>query len=93
MDQRELRQLIGLHQREGRARHLDGGVAGEIVDERAGEGGLAGAEVARERDHVAGRQRVGDIDRKPAGGVLVGQHHREVRGDRCGRRGQGQSHR
>ena len=47
MNEREARKLVGLHQGEGRARHLDRIVAGEIADERAREGGLAGAEIAR----------------------------------------------
>ena len=47
---------IGLHQREGRARHLQAGIVGKRADERAGEGGLAGAEAAGERDHVAGAE-------------------------------------
>ncbi len=45
---------IGLHQREGRTRHLQAGVVGKRPDEGAGEGGLAGAKPARERNRVAG---------------------------------------
>src|SRR5262245_23179580 len=86
MDQWKLWQLVDLHQREGRARHLDRRVAGEIADERAHERGLAGPEIARERDEVAGFQRIGDVDGEPAGGVLIGQRHREAR---CGGGGQG----
>ena len=73
------RQLVGLHEREGRARHLGGFVLGEVTDQGAREGGLAGAEIARQRDHVAGPQRIGDVDREPARGVLVRQRHREAR--------------
>ena len=65
MHQRKPRQLVGLHQREGRARHLDRLVVGEIADQRAGERGLAGAEIARQRDQVAGLERGGDVDRQP----------------------------
>ena len=55
--QREARQLIGLHQGEGRARHFDRLVAGEMADQGAGESGLAGAEIAGQRDQVAGLER------------------------------------
>ena len=84
MHHRKLRQIVGLHQREGRARHLDGLVAREIADQRAREHGLAGAEVARERDEVAGLQRIGDVDHEAPGGVLVRQRHREARRARRG---------
>ena len=86
MHQRKLRQVVDLHQREGRARHLDRGIAGEIADERARERGLAGAEIAGKRDEIAGLERIGDIDRKPLGGVLVRQRHREARRARRGQR-------
>ena len=61
MHQRKSRQLVGLHQREGRARHLDRGVAGELADERAGKCGLAGAEIAGQRDQVTGFDGCGDV--------------------------------
>ena len=48
--------LVGLHQREGRRRHLEAGVGHQRADDRAGEGGLARTEVAREQDQVAGPQ-------------------------------------
>ena len=89
MHHRKLRQVVGLHQREGRARHLDRRIVREVADERAREHGLAGAEVARERDQVARLQRIGDVDHEPARGVLVRQRHRERR--RAGR-GQQRGH-
>ncbi len=46
MHQRKWRQIVGLHQSEGRAWDLDRVVAGEISDHRPGGGGFAGAEVA-----------------------------------------------
>ena len=57
MDQRKLRQLVDLHQREGRARHFDRRVAGEIADERTHERGVAD----RER-HRSIRPNVDDRD-------------------------------
>ena len=62
VNQREARQLIGLNESEGRARHFDRVVAGEIADQRAREGRLAGAEIARQRDQIAGFERGGDVD-------------------------------
>ena len=79
MNQWKLRQFVGLHEREGRAWHFDRGIAGEIANERAGERCLARAEIARERNQIAGLERVGDVDRKPLGGVLVRQRYREAR--------------
>ena len=87
MHHREPRQLVDLHQREGRARHLDGLVAGEVADHRAREGGLAGAEVAGKGEHVAGFQRGSDVHHQPHGGLLVRQHHREARAARGGQHG------
>ena len=89
MHDRKLRQVVGLHQREGRARHLDRRIARQIADKRPREHRLAGAEVARERDEVARLQCVGDVDHQPACGVLVRQRHREARG----RARRGQQHR
>ncbi len=51
MGEGEARRLVALHQREGRARHL--ALAAEPRDQRAGEGGLAGAERPGQRDDVA----------------------------------------
>ncbi len=39
-------QSVDLHQSESRAGHLDGFVAGEMANERAGESSFAGAEIA-----------------------------------------------
>ena len=47
------RRIVGLHQGEGRARHLLVRPAAG-ADEGAGEDGLAGTEIAAQRDHVAG---------------------------------------
>src|SRR5262249_55306121 len=60
---------------------------GAIGVERGTGGGLARPEIARERDEVAGFKRIGDVDGEPAGGVLIGQRHREAR-----RGGGGQGH-
>ena len=50
--------LIDLHQGEGRARRLQPGIAGETADQRAGEGGLARAEIAAQRHEIAGPDHV-----------------------------------
>ena len=66
------RRLVDLHQGEGRARHLEGGVAGEQPDQRPGEGRLAGAEAAREGDEIAGLQFVRENARQALrGGAVV----------------------
>ena len=78
MHHRKARQLVDLHQREGRARHLNVRVAGEMADHGAGERGLAGAEIARQRDQVAGLQRRRDVGDEALGGLLVGQRHRKA---------------
>ena len=72
------RQLVGLHQRERRARHFDGFIAGEMADERAGKGGLAGAEIAGQRDQVAGFDQRGDVEHQSMRCPLVGERHREA---------------
>ena len=51
--QKRERQVVGLRQRKGRARHFERRIAGEVADHGPRRGGLAGAEIARERDHVA----------------------------------------
>ena len=89
MHHREARQLVDLHQREGRARHLDRLVVSEIADHRARECGLAGAEIAGQRQHVAGFERGCDVHHQPQGGLLVRQHHREARAARGGQHGCG----
>ena len=54
MRNRHAPRRIGLHQRERRAGNLLALVAAERVDDGAGERRLAGAEIAAERDDVAG---------------------------------------
>ncbi len=76
MHQVEARQLIGLHQREGRARHFHGLVAGEMADQGAREGGLAGAEIAGQRDQVARLDQAGDVGHQAARGLFVGRARR-----------------
>ena len=78
VQQIEPRQLIGLHDRESRARHLDGFVAGEMADQRTGEGGLAGPEVAGQGDQVAGLDRRGDVGHQPARRLLVLERRRKA---------------
>ena len=87
MNEREARQLVGLHQGEGRARHLDRLVAGEIADQRARESRFAGAEIARQRHEIAGFERGGDVGREALRRLLVRQCH----GKACAARG-GQKH-
>ena len=55
-------------------------VAGDVADEGAREGGLAGAEIARQRDQVAGLDQPGDVGHQPACGLLVFERHREAVG-------------
>jgi len=74
----EARQRVGLHQREGRARHVERVVARQMPDQRARERGLTRAEVARERDEVAGLEDRGDIGREPARRPLIREHDREA---------------
>src|SRR4029077_20738886 len=65
-------------QSEGRARHIECLVAREVPDQRARERGLAGAEIARERDEIAGFQDRCDIGGEPCGRPLVREHDRET---------------
>ena len=78
MDEGEFRQIVGLHQREGRARHLDRGVAGKMRDHRAHQRRLARAEITRQRDEVAGLEQVREIDGETPGRLLVRQRDREL---------------
>ena len=55
-----------------------------MSDHGAGEGGLAGAEVARQRDQVARLQRGGDVGDEALGGLLVRQRHRKACTAGCG---------
>src|SRR5207253_2366801 len=65
MPDRRVRGLVKLCQREGRTRHV--GAATARGDEGAGEGGLAGTQLAAQRDHVAGPG-----ERRQAGGKRRG---------------------
>jgi hypothetical protein len=85
MHEGELRQVVALHQGEGRARNRDAGVVGEIADQSAGEGGLAGAEVAGQRQQVARLECRGDIDHQPMRGLLVFERQRVARSAGGGR--------
>ena len=76
---RKPRQVVGLDQREGRARHRDVRIVGEIADHGAGERGLAGAEIAGQRHQIAGLERGRDVGDEPLGGLLVGERHGEAR--------------
>ena len=76
--QDEARQLVGLHQREGRTWHFDGLIAGEVADQRARERGLAGAQIAGQRHQIAGLERERDLGRKPRRRPFARQHHRET---------------
>ena len=79
------RQVITLRQREGRARHFNRFVAGDVADEGAGKGGLAGAEIARQRDQVARLDQPGNVRHQPLRGLLVLERHREaVAAGHCG---------
>ncbi len=77
VDDRELaavlhRALVDLEEGEGRARHLEIGLADEIADEGAREGRLAGAEVAGQGDEIAGLDERGDVGGKRDRRRLVG---------------------
>ena len=74
----EPRQHVGLHQGEGRTRHLQRGIFGEMADQRARERGLAGAEVARERDQVARLQHRRDVDGEALRRALVRERDGET---------------
>ncbi len=80
VNQRERRQVVGLRKREGRARNLQRLVAGEIADHGAGRRGLAGAEVAGQRDDVAGADQQREIGHQMRGRGLVRKCQREGRG-------------
>ena len=73
--------VVGLDQREGRAWDLERLVAGERPDDRARERRLAGAELARQRDDVAGLQLAGEEAREAMRRGFVRQRHVP-----CGRR-------
>ncbi|GJE43315.1 hypothetical protein AEGHOMDF_2494 [Methylobacterium soli] len=66
--------LVGLDQGEGRARHVEVGLAREGADQRAGQGGLAAAEPAREGDEIARQKEIGQEMAEILGGALLGQN-------------------
>ena len=67
-------EFVGLQQRVGRARHFERGVAGEGADERPRQGRLAGAEIAGQRDEIAGLEAQRQVTRQLLRGLLVRQH-------------------
>ena len=73
------RQIVALRQREGRARHFERVVVGEIADHGARRRGLAGAEIARQRDDVAGADQQREVGHQMRRRRLVRQRHRECR--------------
>src|ERR1700720_3085731 len=75
MDEREARQLVILHQCKSRTRHLDRLVAAELANERARKRRLSGAEVARQRDEVAGFERAREIRCEAPGRLFIRQCH------------------
>src|SRR5205823_12617730 len=83
MDHGKARQRVTLHQRERRARHFEPLIPGEMPDQRACERRLSGAEIAGERDEIAGREHGGDIRREPARRRL-GRQHEVLAGRRQG---------
>ena len=78
------RRVVALHQREGRAGHLQRGIAGCGAQKRTGEGGLAGAELALQQDRIAGARQCGDL---AASEGLGGRKARQL--DQAGRGGNG----
>ncbi len=68
----EVREVVALHQGEGRARHLDRG-AGEGLDAGPGQGRLAGAQITLQRHHVARPQEAGQADPEGGGGRSTAQ--------------------
>lgn len=71
MHHRKRRQLVALHQGEGRARDFQRLVAREIADHGAGGRGLAGTEIPGEGDNVAGAGQQGEIGHQLRGRRLV----------------------
>ena len=84
VDERETRQHIGLRERKGRAWHLDAFIAGKETDESSGKSRLAGAEIAGQRNYVAGLDHCGDIRHQPVSASFVGQGRVEVVVAGCG---------
>ena len=69
----EITPLIGLHQREGRARHFFFG-AGQGVDQGPGKCGFAHAKRAFQRDHVASDDMAGQKRCQGPGSGFIGKH-------------------
>jgi len=65
---------VGLDEREGRARHLEAGIARQFADDRPGEGRLAVAEPPREGHPVPRQQDLAEEQAEILRGRLVGQH-------------------
>ncbi|MND37706.1 hypothetical protein D3C80_283980 [compost metagenome] len=57
MRDRNAQLVIGLHEREGRARHFQIGVIGHRTDQRPSKSRFTGAEIARKRHAIARLQR------------------------------------
>ncbi len=89
MHQQKARQLVILHQREGRARHLDRVVAGEVTDQRPRERGLAGAEIAGQRHQIAAVQQSGYLSCEARGIGFAAQRYRKARAGGGGRKHRG----
>jgi hypothetical protein len=73
------RQIVALRQRECRAWHFQRGVVGEIADHGARRGGLARAEIARERDDVARADQQREVGHQMRRCRLVRQRRRKCR--------------
>jgi hypothetical protein len=79
MQQRKCRQVIALNQSEGRARHFQRLVVGEIADHCACRRGLARAEIAGQRDDIARADQQREVGHQMRGRGLVGERHGECR--------------
>ena len=77
MMNRRLRRVVGLHQGEGRARHLLLR-PGQGTDEGAGEDRLAGTQIAEQREHIAGPRAHGQPPGQGFGRGFVGQVQGQV---------------
>ena len=72
--------VVALHQREGRARHLQRRVAARRAQECARESGLAGAQLALQQDRIPGPRQRGNRGGQSLRGREVGQLDRAGRG-------------
>ncbi len=66
--------LVTLHEREGRARHVEMRIIGRRAEQRAGEGAFAGAERPLKQYRIAGPHRGRDGGGKRVRRREVGQH-------------------